>query len=120
MNKREALEKCIELWTWLANHPMRNKRDWPGWGVEYALNDCFFCEYSTSLGTNECSNCIGAMGGLWAHCQDPDSPYERWSNCWYFEDKQNAAMEIVTFCKEQLKYIEREGRSINYEDYSGW
>ncbi|KKM04728.1 hypothetical protein LCGC14_1761280 [marine sediment metagenome] len=51
MTKTEAIDRTIELWTWLAETGERHKGDWPGWkrhGGEYDLagSDCFLCKHS--------------------------------------------------------------------------
>jgi hypothetical protein len=46
LTKEEAIKRHRELWGWLAENPMKEKTDWPGWErYDAALNDCFLCEY---------------------------------------------------------------------------
>ena len=51
-----------ELWNWLAKHPTKNKRAWPGWknnGGEYdkPINLCFACDSADKDKTYGCPVC---------------------------------------------------------------
>lgn len=58
-----------QLWNWLAEHPDKNKDDWPGWydneiqgiGLLSILHDCFgcfACDYAgNNLGHEGCRDC---------------------------------------------------------------
>lgn len=57
LTKKEAIKRHRELWGWLAENPMKDKLDWPGWErYDAALNDCFLCEY-TSNKFSKCEHC---------------------------------------------------------------
>lgn len=64
LTKEEAIKRHRELWGWLAENPMKEKTDWPGWErYDAALNDCFLCEYvlksqkNDSNGLSSCDYC---------------------------------------------------------------
>lgn len=64
LTKEEAIKRHRELWGWLAENPMKEKRAWPGWErYDAALNDCFLCEYvlksqkNDSNGLSSCDYC---------------------------------------------------------------
>ena len=46
LSRKNAIELCVELWTWLAKTG-RRKEKWPGW-EKYGhdiVDNCWFCEY---------------------------------------------------------------------------
>jgi hypothetical protein len=47
ITKLRALEKCEQLWTWLADNPNESKFAWPGWedDLEFAIAACPCCQY---------------------------------------------------------------------------
>ena len=54
LTKEEAIKRHRELWAWLAENPMKDKLDWPGWKrYDVALNDCFLCEYALKSPKND-------------------------------------------------------------------
>jgi len=47
LTERQAIEKSIELWEWLAKTGSEHKIDWDGWEEnEEITDDCFLCEYA--------------------------------------------------------------------------
>jgi hypothetical protein len=92
LTKKEAIKRHRELWGWLAENPMKDKLDWPGWErYDAALNDCFLCEY-TSDKFSKCEHCpvvfeeikdypkgtIGyCLGGLFSQWDQAIEPKER-------------------------------------------
>jgi len=55
LTKKEAINRHRELWGWLAENPMKDKLDWPGWNEhEYVKGDCFLCEYSIGKAVAMC------------------------------------------------------------------
>lgn len=51
-----------ELWDWLARNPDKEKKDWPGLGVNGGkyigvLCYCFACEYDSIFMPFDCSHC---------------------------------------------------------------
>lgn len=54
LTKKEAIKRHRELWGWLAENPMKDKLDWPGWErYDAALNGCFLCEYALKSKKND-------------------------------------------------------------------
>jgi hypothetical protein len=54
LTKKEAIKRHRELWGWLAENPMKEKRDWPGWGEYEDINGgCFLCEYAFESQKND-------------------------------------------------------------------
>lgn len=111
-NKKTSLEKCRDLWKWLAKNPQAEKRDWPGWAkiTEPVQGWCFACEYA---GRREpikhdpnpdviCDRCL--LHGLWgAHCTAPTSPYFVWQNRKSSpEVRAAAARRISDYCRDLL------------------
>ena len=91
LTKKEAIKRHRELWGWLAENPMKDKLDWPGWErYDAALNDCFLCEY-TSDKFSKCEHCpvvfeenkypkgtFGyCLGGLFSQWDQAIEPKER-------------------------------------------
>ena len=99
LTKEEAIKRHRELWGWLAENPMKEKTDWPGWErYDAALNDCFLCEYvlksqkNDSNGLSICDYCpvefketngypkgtVGyCLGGLFSRWDRAIEPKER-------------------------------------------
>jgi hypothetical protein len=101
MTRKESLELCKELWTWLAENPKLQKSDWPRFQLEDLgdfLHLCPACEYTWWAaeelhGVNNftmeqsCQLCPllvywvpNTIGDTPARgrCEDPFSPYEKW------------------------------------------
>ena len=54
LTKKEAIKRHRELWGWLAENPMKDKLDWPGWErYDAPLNGCFLCEYALKSKKND-------------------------------------------------------------------
>ena len=54
LTKEEAIKRHRELWGWLAENPMKEKRAWPGWGEYEDINGgCFLCEYAFESKKND-------------------------------------------------------------------
>ena len=60
MTVQEMYAAHQELWFWLANHPDKWKRDWPGWEVygNSVRGDCFACHYNARLRGINCEKCF--------------------------------------------------------------
>jgi len=96
LSKRLALKICYELWTWLAENPLRAKGDWPGWKkyINYAINLSFFhycpcCEWVKQRRNLNAKQCVFLSGAkycplkpLWPQgCEqkgDTRTPWEFW------------------------------------------
>lgn len=60
LTREEAIRLHRELWGWLAENPMKDKLDWPGWHEKFdnRKSDCFLCEYAGFDGVfSKCENC---------------------------------------------------------------
>jgi len=59
LTKEEAIKRHRELWGWLAENPMKDKSDWPGWdwpgweSYENINSSCFLCEYAFESKKND-------------------------------------------------------------------
>jgi hypothetical protein len=63
-----------EMWLWLADHPDKNKWDWPRWGAVGVIpNHCFACAEADTQCMSKCPVVWGK--GL---CMDDDSLYTKW------------------------------------------
>ena len=85
LTKKEALQQCVALWSWLAENPFREKVDWPGWeengGKLQAKSYCFACEFSLQQEQEHrhCNaNCILPCFAFLCGCVATNSPYIRW------------------------------------------
>ena len=80
-----AIDRTIELWTWLAETGKEWKRDWHGWqdnGGQYGRNrySCFLCEFIG--GMRDCPLCPYCQ--KFGRCMDlrhlkPHNPFEKWA-----------------------------------------
>lgn len=88
-----------EMWKWLSNNPIKQKKDWIGWDhnggdLVYEGYDCFACEYCKTV----CDKCpldwpdnddgdrrCDGIGGIW---------YE-WVGCKDMEIRSNLAKQIA-------------------------
>lgn len=53
LTREEAVKLHRELWGWLAENPMRQKTDYPGFRDERIMKYCYLCEY-TSFTCEKC------------------------------------------------------------------
>lgn len=54
LTKEETIQRHREMWGWLAENPMKDKLDWPGWGEYGDIDgDCFLCEYAFESKKND-------------------------------------------------------------------
>ena len=112
ITKREALTKCIELWTWLSKNSEKDKVDYykenPNQDV-YCMN-CPVCEYmmehKVKGKSHHCnSDCIINWGTKEGGCCRPDSPYVRWDDSWNWQ-KQYSVNELTLRTKYALEIVE--------------
>lgn len=115
MTEREAVEKSLELWEWLAetgankmSWPKRNEFTPPGY-------DCFLCDYIAStphvIGWIDCKKCplVDTWGGVDTNCRgyyceyNPLSPYKAWRESDTCEDRKKYATIVVEGLKNWLK-----------------
>ena len=100
MNRKEAVEKSIELWTWLAETG-KEKFEWEGLD-RHLISDCFLCEF-TSPGNvfSNCNRCpyYEEFGGV---CFKSKSVYDKWENAL----SKPTRKKYATLFLEQLKSLE--------------
>jgi hypothetical protein len=116
MNAKEALERSIVLWDWLAENPGMSKLDGliACFGMEvgkWPLYNCFLCESvkrsvpGSDRMEADCYRCPvwtitdeEAIG-----CESEASPYTAWNN-----DRFNstAAAEVAVLCRKALEELE--------------
>lgn len=83
LTKEGALQKCAAMWSWLAENPAKEKKDWPEWkengGKLQASLDCFACEFNEQQQQGYCDdNCILPCFASLGSCVVTGSPYIRW------------------------------------------
>lgn len=97
LTKEEAIKRHRELWGWLAENPMKEKTDWPGWeSYENINSSCFLCEYAFESQKNDSNRlsrcdycpvefdaiedcpkgtvgyCLGSLFSRWDMATDPE------------------------------------------------
>lgn len=102
LTRREALEKCYEVWKWLAQNPEASKEDaFEELGLDKMHNNCHCCEYSETHNMNHClDNCIIKWPTL--GCCMPESPYRKWDNFASIRLSRAAAYNIANLAREAL------------------
>jgi hypothetical protein len=108
MNTREALEKSILLWDWLADNPGEHKHDglfalFPG--EPRPLNNCFLCESVSYVDDDgyeatDCTRCpVWPNPYHLSNCEEIDSPYSIWldNKC-----HESAARDVANLCRKAL------------------
>ncbi len=81
-------QKCIDMWTWIVNHPGSDKTDW---AVEHpALNRevvchayCFACAEVVEIGDKKgykpnCDDCPVTWSDKESTCYEPNCSYDIW------------------------------------------
>lgn len=95
MTLREALDEAIEMWTFLAGYPGRDKEEWPGIKrsmAQYSLYLCALCLWtSKSPRLHACGLCplTTDKDGM-PYCVAQKSPYAAWSDAKAMEDPEVA------------------------------
>ncbi|MDE6413001.1 MAG: hypothetical protein K2K42_03805, partial [Eubacterium sp.] len=105
LTKRKALEKTIEMWSWLAENPDKNKSDYFYCnGIEETPEQlCYCCEYNPI-------SCYYCPIQNWAYnddedvckCDLPRGTYELWRDSSTQEDAKKYAQKIVLLAKKSL------------------
>ena len=119
MTKREALEITKRMWSWLARHPDKEKRAWPGLKKLPEMScDCACCEYADTHvkpGEIPCHKC--PLYGRWGSCNestctDDDSPFGMWCRCpelapyeVVIAEKAKHARAVARLCNKELKRL---------------
>lgn len=88
-----------ELWDWLAEHPNKEKFDWPEWlanGGCYTNPGafCFACGYANKKGRVCCGNCPLVWPNDEKCSSDSASLYAQWGNEVYWEKRSELARQI--------------------------
>jgi hypothetical protein len=127
------LEECLELWTWLREHPGRVKHEWPGWDkiVDEQGNHCPACNYAVAMFVSQISDaersslrpdliptaCVycpikwpvdkiqpAAFNANWSvDCERYGSPYVKWRQYRYEFDKE----KLIEAIDEMLNLIRK-------------
>ena len=102
LTAREAVEKSIELWEWLAETG-GEKDCWPEWKeYGYVQSLCFLCEFDAEE-RNACEACPYHKH-YECYCDDDDTPFFKWA-----EVKTNPhRKKYAKLFLEQLKTILKE------------
>lgn len=108
MTKRESLEICIKMWTWLAENPFEAKlAAVQTLGLPPMECSCAACEYDAQFG-DDCRNCP-----IWENeagvtaCEKVGSPYCRWQRADRGSSlKAQAAFEVADLAREKLRALE--------------
>lgn len=116
--KREALNTWLELWTWLAKNPNKEKGNWPGWdNLGYMECDCPACNHNDVSENGDCSLCILSWTvpissdykeiGI---CTSKGTEFCTWSNKAIVgsPERTEAALAIVKLCETALKELDIE------------
>jgi hypothetical protein len=104
LTKKKALEICRDLWTWLAEHPYKQKSEWPGWNKYGEMrNSCPCCEYAfQNIGGACTSKCLIRWPG--GSCTEPESPFAEWCRN---NRGSKYALKIVKLANESLKRLKK-------------
>jgi len=127
VTKREALELCVELWTWLADNPDKDKYDKAEELLGYeSQTGCPACEYAkqntSSADSSICQNCPIDSWRKGPTCTS--SEYVQWliargewfDNQLLFKDKEeqyykdkisDSARKIAKLAASSLKRLEK-------------
>lgn len=101
LTKKEALEKTIEMWMWLAEHPKAS---------DVPVHDRYCCEYGEQIYKDDISKC--AICPIWTNgmvigCLWKNSPNFKWRYDAHSKSKRTKyALEIVALAKRRLEELE--------------
>ena len=107
LTERQAIEKSIELWEWLAETGSYWKDDWDGWEEDVEITDeCFLCEYAvqesgTAYLDKRCLVCP-YYGKYGFKCVNGCSPYCAWDDADDYDDKKKYAKQFLIQLKALL------------------
>lgn len=128
LSKKQTLEKCRDMWQWLAERPNEHKvgyfmtgKQFPPHPSEVPVNLCYACEYTAIAGYVFCSTC--PLLNLWCPglspvtaslmqiegncpCEQSESTYYKWIHA-DISDKGKYAQEIADYC---TLLLEKEGK----------
>lgn len=98
----QALVIAEEMWEWLCDNPLKEKRDWPGYlrnNVNILDHECSICEYIWEEADSDCRDC----------CLDSTCyySYHKWRYAGCEEESQEYSFEIwKTIFEERLRIME--------------
>ncbi len=105
LTEREAIDKTVELWTWLAETG-REKEGWPGWEKYGGLDEdgncdevenlCFLCKYTDT----NCEECPYAKE--FGECSNEDTPFSKWAGA----RQTRTRKKYATLFLEQMKLLQ--------------
>jgi len=120
----QVLKVCLELWTWVVDHPDYEKGGWPGWTkYDYCENYCPCCEKSgLILHTSykialrpRCEVCllkdkfkVGKCTGRqeFFYCENySGSPWEHFRLAYTRRTKKKWAQKMVDITNEAIKEL---------------
>ena len=120
LTKREALEKCILMWTWLRDNPTKEKEDYllfiKDLQTDIPRSNCYACQfafekreemYDTSRGSLHLVS-ICYFCPIWSeehNCEEPYSPYIGWLESNDKIERARYALSVVNLAQEKLKEI---------------
>jgi hypothetical protein len=103
MTPKQALEKSLSVWEWLALNPMMEKFDaYEKLGLSRDSAHCACCEYDHSQ-ADDCSACPLYPGDTGSECMFQGAPYQRWEYKKDPYERQRAARDMVELINKRLK-----------------
>ena len=107
LSKREALNKCLHMWDWLADHPEKDKQDFfIEKNLEFVDSDCYCCEYDIQFSGDACEYCPidwDSDDGFCSHeLDDEQSAYDKWFTAQCQTQKRSHALAIAKLAEEAL------------------
>jgi hypothetical protein len=120
LTKKEALEKSQAMWTWLAQHPDKEKYHYfkeKQIGYDYKpQSECYLCEFTLSISSTAFINCtLCPFIDKWGkksssptinnhcRCKVAESPYQIWcTNPEDYKLRTKMAQKIADLCTEAL------------------
>jgi hypothetical protein len=102
MDKKQALEEGIELWTILAQTGGSEKKDISGPWQDY-MNHCPCCEYTEGF----CGFCpiVWVSDGLRSGCCEPESPYNLWMKAETVKERKFFAQQVADLHEKALEVL---------------
>ena len=115
---KTALEKSIEMWEWLAEHPNKEKADFFAeknlFDEDRPWAECYLCEYcnTVQIDHTHCEICPVDWTGngnydVRYRCEKAGSPYEDWKKSYDGSDCAKYAKEVVKLLKKSLNNLDK-------------
>ena len=111
LTERQAVEKSIELWTWLAETG-EDKYGWVGWkrnGGKYSdeiSGDCFLCEYVDGQEKPRCHLSCPFYLKYRDTCNGEDFPFNKWGSARSNGSRKKYARRFLSQLEEILEDME--------------